>query len=162
MSTCEICGNVVLVEELVDTLASAPFPRKFCGTASDGVYRFYHELCALNALVENKKLRDENKELKEKEGTIRIPDGWVLCRQEDYWSILPNKEFSGHSWKDNCEMGDGCLSMIYQDLVSMGTNMYATPPMFYNDAIRATVARHRREAVEEYKKSLEDKGLSNE
>lgn len=57
----------------------------------------------------------------------------------------------------NNEMADGCLDMIRETLeVTCGTKMDATPPMFYNDAIRATVARHRREAVEELAKACVD------
>lgn len=43
--------------------------------------------------------------------------------------------------KRNSEMSDGCLHMIREDLEALGTDMSATPPMMYNDAIRATALR---------------------
>ena len=49
--------------------------------------------------------------------------------------------------KNETEMADGCLAMIREDLETLGEDMSATPPMNYNDAMRAVWAKERNRAV---------------
>jgi len=46
------------------------------------------------------------------------------------------------------EMSDGCQSMIRDDLEALGKDTSRTPPMMYNDAMRATMGRLVKEATE--------------
>jgi hypothetical protein len=53
------------------------------------------------------------------------------------------------SLSEDHEMANGCLSMIRDDLHAFGIDMTATPPMFYNDAMRAALGKAYRQGKEE-------------
>lgn len=59
------------------------------------------------------------------------------------------------------EMSTGCLDLIREDLEAQGTDMSQTPPMMYNDAMRATFARKLLEGLENAKNGIE-RALANQ
>jgi hypothetical protein len=56
--------------------------------------------------------------------------------------VKPKRKSIVPSVKDNLDMANGCLNMVRTRLEALGTNMDATPPMFYEEAIQSTVVRY--------------------
>ena len=76
--------------------------------------------------------------------------GRLVCVEHaEEWDVLAHirkLEKEVERLEGELEMSNGCLNLIREDLEAQGTDMSHTPPMMYNDAIRATFVRKMEEA----------------